>query len=58
MREQTVRLLDMVDGGEMDPMMALRMCLEWMPEAEVAAMMSSNNLDEEDLGDDEGDYDD
>ena len=48
-RRETRRLLEMVDEGAMDPMMALHMCLDWMDEAEVADMMSGNNLTEEDL---------
>ena len=47
-RKATVRLLEMVNDGEMDPMMALQMCLDWMSEAEVADMMDSNDLLETD----------
>ena len=43
-REQTDRLLEMVDDGMLDPMMALTMCLKWMSEAEVAEMMDANEL--------------
>jgi hypothetical protein len=45
-REQTDRLLEMVDDGNLDPMMALTMCLKWMSEAEVAEMMDANELSE------------
>ena len=43
-RKATNRLLDMVNDGGLDPMMALQMCLDWMSEAEVAQMMDSNDL--------------
>lgn len=43
-RKATNRLLELVNDGEMDPMMALQMCLDWMSEAEVADMMESNDL--------------
>lgn len=56
-RKETRRLLDMVDEGEMDPMMALRMCLDWLNEAEVAEMMDANNLLEDDLDSDDEDDD-
>ena len=59
-RKATVRLLDLVNDGEMDPMMALQMCLDWMSEAEVAQMMDSNDLlaDEDDADEDEDEEDD
>lgn len=43
-REQTNRLLEIVDDGMLDPMMALTMCLKWMSEDEVAEMMDANEL--------------
>ena len=43
-RKETNRLLDMVLGGELDPMIALQMCLDFMSEAEVAEMMDTNDL--------------
>jgi len=45
-REQTDRLLEMVDDGNLDPMMALTMCVKWMSEDEVAEMMDANELSE------------
>ena len=45
-REQTDRLLEMVDDGNLDPMMALIMCVKWMSEDEVAEMMDANELSE------------
>lgn len=55
LRKATTRLLDMVNDGEMDPVMALQMCLDWMSEAEVAGMMDSNDLlaDEADADEDD-----
>lgn len=54
-RKATNRLLDMVNDGGLDPMMALQMCLDWMSEAEVAEMLSNNDLLEES---DEEEFDD
>lgn len=45
-REQTDRLLEMVEDGYVDPMMALTMCLKWLSEDEVAEMMDANELSE------------
>ena len=45
-REQTDRLLEMVEDGYVDPMMALKMCLKWLSEDEVAEMMDANELSE------------
>lgn len=45
-RKQTDRLLEMVDDGNLDPMMALTMCVKWMSEDEVAEMMDANELSE------------
>jgi hypothetical protein len=45
-RKQTDRLLEMVDDGNLDPMMALIMCVKWMSEDEVAEMMDANELSE------------
>ena len=54
-RKETCRLLEMVDDGYLDPMMALRMCVSYMSEDEVADMMRINDLleDEEDEEEDE-----
>lgn len=52
-RKETSRLLEMVDEGYLDPMMALRMCLGYMSEDEVADMLRINDLADEDEGDDE-----
>ena len=54
-RKETCRLLEMVDEGYLDPMMALRMCVSYMSEDEVADMLRINDLadEDEDEGDDE-----
>jgi hypothetical protein len=52
-RKATKRLLDMVDDGGLDTMMALQMCLDWLSEAEVAEMLEANDLLEDDEAEDE-----
>ena len=61
-REQTNRLLEMIDDGQLDPMMAVTMCVKWMSEDDVAEMMDANELserfEEEDYDDSmDGDHD-
>lgn len=43
-RKMTNLLLDYVDEGMLDPMLALRMALTWMSEQEVAEMLEANDL--------------
>lgn len=38
------RVIEMVDDGILDPMMALTMCLKWMSNDEVAEMLDANEL--------------
>ena len=45
-REQTNRLLEMVDNGELDARQALLMCVKYMSEDEVADMLDVNELSE------------
>ena len=52
-REQTNRLLEMIDDGQLDPMMAVTMCVKWMSEDDVAEMMDANELSERFEEDDE-----
>jgi hypothetical protein len=57
-REQTNRLLEMIDDGQLDPMMAVTMCVKWMSEDDVAEMLDANELSErfdEDYDEDEHD---
>ena len=42
-RDQTIEL---VEDGNLDPMMALTMCLKWMSDAEVGEMLDANELSE------------
>ena len=56
-RDQTNRLLEMIDDGQLDPMMAVTMCVKWMSEDDVAEMMDANELSERFEEDDEDDWD-
>ena len=38
------QVIEMVDDGILDPMMALTMCLKWMSNDEVAEMLDANEL--------------
>lgn len=38
------KLLQMVEDGELDPMMALQMCANWLSEDEVGEMLDANEL--------------
>lgn len=38
------KLLEMVDDGNLDPMMALTMCIKWMSNDEVGEMLDANEL--------------
>ena len=40
------KVIEMVDDGIIDPMMALTMCLKWMSNDEVAEMLDANELSE------------
>ena len=44
MRESTDFLLEMVEGGELDPTAALEMCLKWMSDDEVDKMIEAYEL--------------
>ncbi|SVA76876.1 uncharacterized protein METZ01_LOCUS129730 [marine metagenome] len=55
-REQTNRLLEMIDDGQLDPMMAVTMCVKWMSEDDVAEMLDANELSER-FDEDDEDYD-
>ena len=52
MREQTMKLLDMMDEGLIRAEVIVEMCLAYMGENDVADMMRSNDilLDDEDDG--------
>lgn len=40
------RLIELVEDGMVDPMMALTMCAAWMTDADVAEMLDANELSE------------
>jgi|DEB0MinimDraft_3_1074331.scaffolds.fasta_scaffold16691_3 hypothetical protein len=44
MRESTDFVLEMVEGGELDPIEALKMCLKWMSDDDVEGMINANEL--------------
>jgi hypothetical protein len=46
-------VIEMVEDGVLDPMMALTMCLKWMSNDEVAEMLDANELSERFLEDDD-----
>ena len=46
-------VIEMVEDGMLDPMMALTMCLKWMSNDEVAEMLDANELSERFLEDDD-----
>lgn len=53
-RQETKRLLDMIEQGVLDRDAVILMCVNHMSEAEVADMMHNNDLDPEE-DDDEDD---
>ena len=57
-RKQTNRLVDMMESGEVSAQFVADMCLAYMSEDDVADMMLSNDiLDEEEEEEDEPDVD-
>ena len=49
------RLIELVEDGMVDPMMALEMCAAWMTDADVAEMLDANELSERFREDEEED---
>ena len=45
-RQETNRLLEMIDEGLLDPKEGVTMCVKYMSEDEVADMMDANELSE------------
>ena len=45
-RQETNRLLEMIDEGLLDPKEVVIMCVKYMSEDEVADMMDANELSE------------
>jgi len=48
------RLIELVEDGMLDPMMALQMCATWMTEDEVGEMLDANELSERFEEEDDG----
>jgi len=40
------QLIEMIEDGMLDPMMAVTMCVKWMSNAEVGEMLDANELSE------------
>lgn len=38
------KLLEMIDDGNLDPMMAVTMCIKWMSNDDVGEMLDANEL--------------
>lgn len=47
------RLIEMVEDGVLDPMLALQMCAKWMTNDEVGEMLDANELSERFMCDEE-----
>ena len=47
-RKASNKLLEMVEEGLIDPVEVVRMCVKWMSEDDVAAMMKANELEDTD----------
>ena len=47
------KLLEMVDDGNLDPMMALTMCIKWMSNDDVGEMLDANELSDRILQEEE-----
>ena len=52
-REATVKMLDMMDEGLIDPRAVADMCLSWMSEDSVKQMMLANDIVDNEEEDDE-----
>ena len=40
------KLFELIEDGNLDPMMAVTMCAKWMTDDEVAKMLDANELSE------------
>lgn len=45
-RKASNKFIEMVEEGLLDPVEAVRMCVKWMSEDDVAEMMKANELEE------------
>ena len=46
MADNRDKLIELVEDGNLDPIMALTMCAKWMTDDEVAEMLDANELSE------------
>ena len=53
---QRDKLIELVNEGILDPMMALEMCARWMTNEEVGEMLDAHELSDRFLEDDEDAY--
>ena len=44
MADNRDKLIELVEDGNLDPMMALTMCARWMSDDEVGEMLDANEL--------------
>ena len=49
------RLIELVEDGIVDPMMALTMCAKWMTSDEIGEMLDANELSDRFMEDDDAD---
>ena len=47
------QLIELVEDGNLDPMMALTMCAQWMTNDEVGEMLDANELSDRFMEEDE-----
>ena len=46
MADNRDKLIELVEDGNLDPMMALTMCVKWMSDDDVGEMLDANELSE------------
>ncbi len=46
MTDNRDKLIELVEDGNLDPMMALTMCAKWMSDDDVGEMLDANELSE------------
>jgi len=54
MADNRDKLIELVEDGNLDPMMALTMCARWMSDDEVGEMLDANELSERFQEEDDG----
>ena len=56
-RPETTRLIDMMDGGEIDARAVADMALSWLSESDVKGMMQANDIPTTDQADEDEEAD-